>query len=144
MTILNVIENKTHLNLSKTLQEMPFKKKKSILRKSTNYTKRPAYMLKFYINFKIQITKQYLLIPVCLDFFFFLNEQKSTTKKYNTSLSCLCYKELIFNPCIPRAITINGGGWKEQGHVSPGSATSLVWDLRQTLTSTGFDVYPEW
>lgn len=59
----------------------------------------------------------------------------------NTNLSCQCCKELVLNPCVLlRAVTVNGGGSNEQGHTSPGSATSLVWDLRQTLTSMGFNV----
>lgn len=45
----------------------------------------------------------------------------------------------VLNSSALRAATVNGGR-NEQGHISPGSATSLLWDLRQTLTSMGFNV----
>lgn len=89
-----------------------------------------------------------MLIPVYLDSFFFLNEQVYYEKILqsqggdNTSFSCQCYKELVLNSSALRAVTVNGGR-NEQEHVSPGSATSLLWDLRQTLTSTGFNVSTE-
>lgn len=42
--------------------------------------------------------------------------------------------------CSPRVVTVNSGGRNEQGYKRPDSATSRVWDLRQTLTSVGLSM----